>query len=223
MNTYSFTANKLLAGYVALRALGIHANFVDILLVQTLVMFLLYFAPTPGASGIGEVLSAAVMSLLRAAGAHPDLHPGLATHPQLLHASPSASWSSPAGCGRGLKGDRGRGAVPEPAGWPSRCDERRGRRRSTGLRRRRCCGACWSTSGPTAGWRSLAVLLLLAQARPGAGRARASPSARSTWPSRTRDVGLLGTLAALFLAALLLEFVAEYGADAAHHATSASG
>src|SRR5689334_12230670 len=55
-------ANKLLAGYVALRAIGIQANFVDILLVQTLVMFLLYFAPTPGASGIGEVLSAAVMS-----------------------------------------------------------------------------------------------------------------------------------------------------------------
>lgn len=55
-------ANKLLAGYVALRALGIQTNFVDILLVQTLVMFLLYFAPTPGASGVGEVLSAAVMS-----------------------------------------------------------------------------------------------------------------------------------------------------------------
>ncbi|HEY9505137.1 MAG TPA: lysylphosphatidylglycerol synthase transmembrane domain-containing protein [Gemmatimonadales bacterium] len=55
-------ANKLLAGYVALRALGIHASFVDILLLQTLVMFLLYFAPTPGASGIGEVISAAVMS-----------------------------------------------------------------------------------------------------------------------------------------------------------------
>jgi uncharacterized protein (TIRG00374 family) len=55
-------ANKLLAGYVALRAVGIEAHFVDILLVQTLVMFLLYFAPTPGASGIGELLSAAVMS-----------------------------------------------------------------------------------------------------------------------------------------------------------------
>jgi uncharacterized protein (TIRG00374 family) len=55
-------ANKLLAGYVALRALGIHTNFVDILLIQTLIMFLLYFAPTPGASGVGEVLSAAVMS-----------------------------------------------------------------------------------------------------------------------------------------------------------------
>jgi uncharacterized protein (TIRG00374 family) len=55
-------ANKLLAGYVALRSVGIETNFVDILLVQTLVMFLLYFAPTPGASGVGEVLSAAVMS-----------------------------------------------------------------------------------------------------------------------------------------------------------------
>jgi uncharacterized protein (TIRG00374 family) len=56
-------ANKLLAGYVTVRALGIHVNFVDVLLVQTLVMFLLYFAPTPGASGIAEVLSAAVMSV----------------------------------------------------------------------------------------------------------------------------------------------------------------
>ena len=44
-------ANKLLAGYVALRALGLHANFVDILLVQTLVMFLLYFAPDAGRLG----------------------------------------------------------------------------------------------------------------------------------------------------------------------------
>jgi len=56
-------ANKLLAGYVALRTLGIHVNFVDVLLVQTLVMFLLYFAPTPGACGIAELLSAAVMSV----------------------------------------------------------------------------------------------------------------------------------------------------------------
>src|SRR6266851_3891418 len=56
-------ANKLLAGYIALRCLGIHANFVDILLLQTLITFLLYFAPTPGASGLAELLSAAVMSL----------------------------------------------------------------------------------------------------------------------------------------------------------------
>jgi len=44
-------ANKLLAGYVALRVIGIEAHFVDVLLVQTLITFLLYFAPTPGASG----------------------------------------------------------------------------------------------------------------------------------------------------------------------------
>jgi len=55
-------ANKLLAGYVALRAVGIEAHFVDVLLVQTLITFLLYFAPTPGASGIAEILSTAVMS-----------------------------------------------------------------------------------------------------------------------------------------------------------------
>ncbi len=56
-------ANKLLAGYVALRTLGIPANFVDILLLQTFITFLLYFAPTPGASGLAELLSAAVMSI----------------------------------------------------------------------------------------------------------------------------------------------------------------
>ena len=55
-------ANKLLAGYVALRAVGVEAQFVDVLLVQTLITFLLYFAPTPGASGIAELLSTAVMS-----------------------------------------------------------------------------------------------------------------------------------------------------------------
>jgi uncharacterized protein (TIRG00374 family) len=56
-------ANKLLAGYIAMRALGLPAHFVDILLVQTFISFLLYFAPTPGASGLAEVLSAAVMSI----------------------------------------------------------------------------------------------------------------------------------------------------------------
>jgi len=43
-------ANKLLAGYVTLRVLGIPADFTDILLLQTLISFLLYFAPTPGGS-----------------------------------------------------------------------------------------------------------------------------------------------------------------------------
>jgi glycosyltransferase 2 family protein len=56
-------ANKLLAGYVALRALGIHADFVDVLLLQTFISFMLYFAPTPGASGFAEVISSLVMSI----------------------------------------------------------------------------------------------------------------------------------------------------------------
>src|SRR5467141_2196885 len=56
-------ANKLLAGYVTLRVLGIPADFSDILLLQTFITFMLYFAPTPGASGIAELVSAAVMSL----------------------------------------------------------------------------------------------------------------------------------------------------------------
>jgi uncharacterized protein (TIRG00374 family) len=56
-------ANKLLAGFVVLRMLGIHAHFVDVFLLQTLITFLLYFAPTPGGSGLAELLSAAVMSI----------------------------------------------------------------------------------------------------------------------------------------------------------------
>jgi hypothetical protein len=54
-------ANRLLAGYVAMKALGLPASFVDILIVQVVVSFLLYFAPTPGGAGMAEALSALVM------------------------------------------------------------------------------------------------------------------------------------------------------------------
>jgi len=63
VTTGATLANKLLAGYIVLRALGIQAPFVDVLLLQTLIVFLLYFAPTPGGSGLAEVLSVAVMSI----------------------------------------------------------------------------------------------------------------------------------------------------------------
>jgi uncharacterized protein (TIRG00374 family) len=56
-------ANKLLAGYVVLRMLGIKAQFFDVLLLQTLITFILYFAITPGGSGLAELVSAAVMSI----------------------------------------------------------------------------------------------------------------------------------------------------------------
>jgi uncharacterized protein (TIRG00374 family) len=54
-------ANKLFAGYVALRAVGVHAQFFDVLLLQTFITSALYFAPTPGGSGFAEMLSMAVM------------------------------------------------------------------------------------------------------------------------------------------------------------------
>ena len=56
-------ATKFVSGYVALRALGLHADFVDVLILQTTIAFLLYFAPTPGSSGAAEALSAALMSV----------------------------------------------------------------------------------------------------------------------------------------------------------------
>ena len=56
-------ANKLLAGFVVLRMLGIQAPLVDVLLLQTFIVFVLYFAPTPGGAGLAELLSAAVMSI----------------------------------------------------------------------------------------------------------------------------------------------------------------
>jgi hypothetical protein len=56
-------AHKLMAGYFAMRALGLTPDFTEILLVQAFITFLLYFAPTPGASGLAEVISAAVMSV----------------------------------------------------------------------------------------------------------------------------------------------------------------
>lgn len=56
-------ATKFVSGYVALRALGLHADFVDVLILQTTIAFLLYFAPTPGSSGAAEALSVALMSV----------------------------------------------------------------------------------------------------------------------------------------------------------------
>jgi glycosyltransferase 2 family protein len=56
-------ANRLLAGYVAMRAIGIEAHFMDVLMVQVVIAFLLYFAPTPGGAGAAEALSAALMQI----------------------------------------------------------------------------------------------------------------------------------------------------------------
>jgi uncharacterized protein (TIRG00374 family) len=56
-------ANRLLAGYAAMRALGLPAQFMDVLVVQVIITFLVYFAPTPGGAGAAEALSAALMQI----------------------------------------------------------------------------------------------------------------------------------------------------------------
>jgi len=50
-------------GRIALmRAVGLDAQFVDVLIIQVTISFILYFAPTPGGAGAAEALSAGLMS-----------------------------------------------------------------------------------------------------------------------------------------------------------------
>lgn len=56
--------NKFLAGYLAARALGLNAPFVDVIVVQVVINVLIYFFPTPGGSGGAEVSTAVLMSRL---------------------------------------------------------------------------------------------------------------------------------------------------------------
>ncbi len=55
-------SNKVFGGYVALRILGIDAPFWEVMQIQLLLMFLVYFTPIPGGSGVAEVLSTLVMA-----------------------------------------------------------------------------------------------------------------------------------------------------------------
>lgn len=54
--------NKFTLAYFVLRGLGVTASYVEVLAVQTLLQFVLYAAPTPGASGIAEITTAALMA-----------------------------------------------------------------------------------------------------------------------------------------------------------------
>jgi len=53
--------NKFMIGYVVVRGLGIAAPLDDVLYLQALQALVIYFAPTPGASGFAEVTAAAIM------------------------------------------------------------------------------------------------------------------------------------------------------------------
>ena len=53
--------NKYLIAYTLLLGLGYSGNFMEIIAVQAITFFLLYYAPTPGASGIAEFSIALLM------------------------------------------------------------------------------------------------------------------------------------------------------------------
>jgi len=56
--------NKCVIAYVIFRSLGIMPDFWDVVMLQMLIVFFIYFAPTPGASFIAETSTSAIMSLI---------------------------------------------------------------------------------------------------------------------------------------------------------------
>jgi len=54
--------NKFAVAWVVLQGLGLEAPFWDVIYMQVVLMLIFYFSPTPGASGLAEVSTAAVMS-----------------------------------------------------------------------------------------------------------------------------------------------------------------
>ena len=56
--------NKCLVAYVVLKGMGLNPHFFQVVSIQILLIFLIYFCPTPGASFLAETSTAALMSLL---------------------------------------------------------------------------------------------------------------------------------------------------------------
>jgi len=56
--------NKYLIAYVIIKGLGLNVSFLQVLYLQIIQFFVLYFSPTPGASGIAEVSSVSLMSTI---------------------------------------------------------------------------------------------------------------------------------------------------------------
>ena len=47
--------NKYCLQYVILLGLGVHASLIQVISIQVLIQFMIYFAPSPGGSGFAEV------------------------------------------------------------------------------------------------------------------------------------------------------------------------
>jgi uncharacterized membrane protein YbhN (UPF0104 family) len=58
--------------FLCLRFLGVEAsNLIDVLTIQLTLIFLIYFAPTPGGSGLAEGLSCSLMAGIVSSGFAP--------------------------------------------------------------------------------------------------------------------------------------------------------
>ena len=60
--------SKFVVAYVIVRSLGMRASFMDVALLQMVIILINYFFPTPGASGAAELSSAALMSSIVSKG-----------------------------------------------------------------------------------------------------------------------------------------------------------
>jgi len=60
--------SKFAVAYFIVRSLGMHASFLQVVLLQMVVILINYFFPTPGASGSAELSSAALMSAVVSKG-----------------------------------------------------------------------------------------------------------------------------------------------------------
>ncbi len=56
--------NKYFIAYVVIKGLGLDVGLMQVIYLQVIQFFLLYFSPTPGASGIAEVSSVSLMSTM---------------------------------------------------------------------------------------------------------------------------------------------------------------
>jgi uncharacterized protein (TIRG00374 family) len=57
-------SNKFTLAYFIMRGLGTNADYLSMYAIQTLILFILYFCPSPGGSGIAELSIAALMASL---------------------------------------------------------------------------------------------------------------------------------------------------------------
>ena len=60
--TFAIFFNKFIIAWVVLKGLGLNPGLVQVFLIQIMILLIVYFSPSPGASGAAELVSAALMA-----------------------------------------------------------------------------------------------------------------------------------------------------------------